>query len=135
MTRKDKVIATLANCAGFGDPVAYYDELLALRAAMLGNAEFTSLVSIIEAIGNSERLLILQSLVNKDRCVCELEALLQKTQGAVSHHLKILEDAGLVRGWKKGKFTHYSVVRDQLERLHAHVAGWLDGGTNWFGTP
>jgi len=46
--------------------------------------------------------------------VCELEAVLDESQPSISHHLKTLENAGLVRGWKKGKFTHYDIVKEQI---------------------
>ena len=51
----------------------------------------------------------------RDRCVCELEAVLDESQPSISHHLKILENVGLIRGWKKGKFTHYDLIEEQIK--------------------
>ena len=62
--------------------------------------------------------MIINILKEKDRCVCELEAILDESQPSISHHLKILENAGLVRGWKKGKFTHYDLVKEQIISYH-----------------
>ena len=73
------------------------------------------LTEFLNAISNKKRLIILNILKEKDRCVCELEATLDESQPSISHHLKILESAGLIRGWKKGKFTHYDLVSEQLE--------------------
>jgi ArsR family transcriptional regulator len=69
----------------------------------------------LNALSNKKRLIILNILKEKDRCVCELEATLDESQPSISHHLKILEDVGLIRGWKKGKFTHYDLIKKQLE--------------------
>ena len=41
--------------------------------------------------------------------ILKLEAILNISQPSISHHLKILEDAGIIRGWKKGKFTYYGI--------------------------
>jgi len=40
---------------------------------------------------------------------------LDESQSAVSHHLRVLEKAGLIKGWKKGKFTHYDIVEDKIK--------------------
>ena len=55
------------------------------------------------------------ALKEKDRCVCELEVILNKSQPSISHHLRILEGAGLIRGWKKGKFTYYGIERNNFK--------------------
>lgn len=65
-------------------------------------------------LGNKERLIIVTVLKDKDRCVCELEAILDKSQPSISHHLRELEKLNLIRGWKKGKFTYYSLLKDNL---------------------
>lgn len=58
--------------------------------------------------------MIISILKENDKCVCELETVLDESQPSISHHLKILESAGLIRGWKKGKFTHYDIMDDQI---------------------
>jgi ArsR family transcriptional regulator len=85
------------------------------------------------AFGNPERFLIIDSLREKDRCVCEFEGILQKTQPAVSHHIKILEQIQLIRGWKKGKFTHYSLVEKKFKEFKDLFQEWNESITNWFG--
>ena len=65
-------------------------------------------------------------LAEKDHCVCELEAILGKNQSNISYHLKILEELDLIKGWKKGKFTHYSVVKNSLENFKQIINEWLD---------
>jgi ArsR family transcriptional regulator len=58
--------------------------------------------------------------MNKERCVCELEAILDKSQPSISHHLRELEKAGLIRGWKKGKYTYYNLVKEEFKEKIAN---------------
>jgi ArsR family transcriptional regulator len=78
--------------------------------------KINQMVDFFSALGNRERLIIINVLKDKDRCVCELEAILDKSQPSISHHLRELEKSNLIRGWKKGKFTYYSLLKDNLDQ-------------------
>jgi ArsR family transcriptional regulator, arsenate/arsenite/antimonite-responsive transcriptional repressor len=54
-------------------------------------------------------------------CVCELVPLFDLSQPTVSHHLKVLRDAGIVESEKQGLWAYYYVIPDALEE----VSGWL----------
>jgi ArsR family transcriptional regulator len=54
-------------------------------------------------------------------CVCELVPLFELSQPTVSHHLKVLRDAGLVDSERRGLWAYYYVIPDALEELSA----WL----------
>jgi ArsR family transcriptional regulator len=54
-------------------------------------------------------------------CVCELVPLFDLSQPTVSHHLKVLRDAGIVDSERRGLWAYYYVVPDALDEL----AGWL----------
>jgi len=54
-------------------------------------------------------------------CVCELVPLFDLTQSTISHHLKVLRDAGIVASERRGLWAYYYVVPDALEELGA----WL----------
>lgn len=72
------------------------------------------------ALGDPVRLRLLSLLassVGGEVCVCDLIAPVGKSQGTVSHHLKILAEAGLVSGDRRGKWVWYSVVSDRLREL------------------
>lgn len=132
--REKKIIITLANCVDFGDPQEYYNELLELRQAVEEDHDKVALFKIMDALGNKERFIMVDMLRAKDRCVCELEAIIDKSQGTVSRHLKVLEDANLIQGWKHGKFTHYSLRKPVFQRFLELVSNWAETSTNWFGT-
>ncbi len=132
-SRKKRIIDTLSSCANFGDSVNFYNELIQLRGEFYQDEEKSTLFNYLEAFGNKERFLIIDMLKEKDRCVCELEAILQKTQPAVSHHLRILEKNNLIQATKVGKFSHYSLVRSEFEKFQTMWKKWADNITNWFG--
>ncbi|MHA2327254.1 MAG: ArsR family transcriptional regulator, partial [Candidatus Hodarchaeales archaeon] len=72
------------------------------------------------------------SIKKKDRCSCEFEAILQKSQPAISRDLKRLEDINLIQGWKKGKFIHYSLVKTTFNFFNQILENWFSGLENWF---
>ncbi len=54
-------------------------------------------------------------------CVCDFVEPLAKSQPTVSHHLKVLSEAGLVQGDRRGKWVWYSLNRDRLAELRAAI--------------
>ena len=64
--------------------------------------------------------MIIKILNDNNRCVCELEAILDKSQSTISHHLRILESVSLISSKKIGHFTYYEIVKEQLDK-YLHV--------------
>ena len=71
-------------------------------------------VSILKALADESRLRIIDLLLTHDLCVGALASRLDISKAAVSQHLQILRRAGLVKGEKRGYWTHYSVERSVL---------------------
>lgn len=67
--------------------------------------------TVFKALGDETRLRILQLLTTGEKCACKLLEEIQVTQPTMSHHMKILCDAGLVVGRKEGKWMHYSISK------------------------
>lgn len=59
-------------------------------------------------------------------CVCDLEAAVPVKQPTVSHHLRLLREAGLVESEKSGLWAYYRVNRDALQAARARIAEELD---------
>ena len=72
------------------------------------------------AISSKERLIIINALKNRDRCVCELEAVLDKSQSTISHHVRRLVSSGLIEGYKNGNFTYYHLKKENLD-VHLEI--------------
>lgn len=72
------------------------------------------------ALADPARLLILHMLSRSGTlCVCQLQAALSLAQPTVSHHLKVLREAGLVESERRGPWVHYRLRRDGLKALTA----------------
>jgi ArsR family transcriptional regulator len=77
------------------------------------------------ALGDPARLQILSLLADAptgEVCVCEFVEPLGKSQPTVSHHLKVLGDAGLVEGERRGKWVWYRIIPEQLAALRQALA-------------
>ncbi len=69
---------------------------------------------ICKALGDSNRLAIIQMLSDGEKCGCKLLEKFDITQPTLSHHMKILTDCGLVNARKEGKWHHYSINGNTL---------------------
>ncbi|MBY9019556.1 MAG: winged helix-turn-helix transcriptional regulator [Candidatus Lokiarchaeota archaeon] len=115
--RETEIKATLSKCEDVSDVDIFFDQLSNLREK-LKQEKFTDDLSIFfSALANKKRVMIINILKKKDRCVCEIEAVLDESQSSVSHHLRILEKSGLIRGVKKGKFTHYEIIEEKMKHF------------------
>ena len=113
---KAEVVGKLCSCNEVcTDPSDYFIKLRKLGKDLKQNESFINLSNFGMALASIERLIILTALKDSDRCVCELEAILDKSQSTISHHLRKLERANLITGWKKGNFTYYGLVKNQLK--------------------
>lgn len=66
-------------------------------------------VAICKALGDSNRIQIIQMLSDGEKCGCKLLEAFDITQPTLSHHMKILCECGLVNDRKEGKWHHYSL--------------------------
>ena len=66
-------------------------------------------VRLFKALADENRLQILALLRSGEKCACKLLEDLQISQSTLSHHMRLLCDAGVVQGRKEGKWVHYSI--------------------------
>ena len=91
---------------------------------------------ICKALGDSNRLQIVQLLSDGEKCGCKLLDAFEITQPTLSHHMKILTECGLVNARKEGKWQHYSLNFDTLNAFQAFIEnlscenGIKSGGCN-----
>ena len=83
------------------------------------------LAELYKVFGDSTRIRLLYALFEAEMCVCDIARLLQMSQSAISHQLRVLKQARLVKYRKEGKMVFYSLaddhVRDILERGMEHI--------------
>ena len=84
------------------------DELGTLEAA-LGSSRVETELDVLSALANETRLTLVRALVAADGelCVCELDAIVDVSESAISHALSALSEAGLVTGRKDGRWKKY----------------------------
>ncbi|MFA4932205.1 MAG: metalloregulator ArsR/SmtB family transcription factor [Caldisericia bacterium] len=69
---------------------------------------------LVSVLMEPQRIKIIRLLRSGEQCVCEIEHVLSIPQNLVSHHLRVLREAGLVSARKEGQFVHYSRVEDRI---------------------
>ena len=109
-----KVKKMLCSCTEICDTGKYYENLQNFGVELKSDENFRDLEDFAGALASKERIIILKSLKEKDRCICELEVILDKSQSTISHHLRKLERANLIKSWKKGSYTYYGLEKEQL---------------------
>lgn len=72
------------------------------------------LLEVLKALADESRFEMVRLLLRRDYCVGALTKHLRISESAVSQHLKVLRTAGVVKGEKRGYFTHYGVDRALL---------------------
>lgn len=89
-----------------------------------------SFIKVMKSLSDPNRVKILKLLQQKMLCVCELQCALGISQPNVSKHLKILEDAGLVKSNKDGLWVNYRISEGTESPYAASLLGnlrhWLD---------
>ncbi len=114
--RQNDIKKMLCSCDECKDINTLFISLQRLGKDLQTDTKINQIVDFFSVVGNRERLIIINVLKDKDRCVCELETILDKSQPSISHHLRELEKLNLIRGWKKGKFTYYSLLKENFNQ-------------------
>ena len=91
------------------------------------NISMTEQIAILKALGDLNRLSIVEMLSSGELCACKILERFNITQPTLSHHMKVLIECGLVNGRKKGVWTHYSINKDVLEKFIGFFTGISEG--------
>lgn len=86
------------------------------------------LARMLKALGNPVRFRIMRTLADRQTCITqEIVETTPLAQSTVSQHLKVLREAGLIRGELEGPATCYCIDPAGVRWLKEQVEGWLDG--------
>jgi ArsR family transcriptional regulator, arsenate/arsenite/antimonite-responsive transcriptional repressor len=97
----------------------------AVLSAPLTEERATELAADLAVVADPVRLRLLSMLASADSgevCVCEMVEPIGRSQPTVSHHLKILADAGLIAGEKRGRWVWYRAVPEKMAHLRGVLA-------------
>ena len=87
------------------------------------------LTDLFAALGDATRLKMLKIVADEELCSCEVMAALELTQPTTSHHLGILERAGVLSSRRNGKWVFYKIANSQVKNLVAkgfNLVGEMD---------
>ncbi len=91
--------------------------LTRVKEQMPADEVLRDLGDLFKVFGDTTRIKILYSLFESELCVCAIAELLGMTQSAISHQLKVLKDARLVRSRREGKTVFYSLADDHVSLI------------------
>lgn len=77
----------------------------------------TGLAELFKVFGDTTRIKILWALSESEMCVCDLAFLLNMTQSAISHQLRLLKQSRLVKNRKEGKVVFYSLADEHVKLI------------------
>lgn len=105
--------------------VIHEETVKRVASVMPEEAELYDLAELYKVLGDLTRIKILCALAESEMCVCDLANLLKMTQSSVSHQLRVLKQARLVRYRRAGKTVYYSLddehVRDIFDLGLMHL--------------
>lgn len=75
------------------------------------------MAELFKIFGDTTRIRILYALSSSEMCVCDIAALLNMTQSAISHQLRLLKQASLVKYRRSGRTVYYSLCDDHIKTI------------------
>lgn len=104
-----------------------------LVAESLSMAAAVEMAVKFKALSDPVRLQLLSSVASHaggEACVCDIAAGVEVSQPTVSHHLKVLRDAGLLTSQRRASWVYYAVVPEALEALSSLLSVSADSAAN-----
>lgn len=109
---EDKAKIETCSCT-----IIHEDVVNKVREHMPQEETLYDLADIFKVLGDSTRVKILSALFQAEMCVCDIAALLGMTQSAISHQLRVLKQARLVKYRKDGKVVYYSLEDEHVKSI------------------
>ena len=93
------------------------DLLMKVRPQLPDEEKLYDLAELFKIFGDSTRIRILYVLFEAEVCVCDIAEVLGMTQSAISHQLRILKQAKLVRSRREGKTVYYALADEHVRTI------------------
>ncbi|MCP4133415.1 MAG: helix-turn-helix transcriptional regulator [bacterium] len=93
------------------------EEIISLKNSMPPNDTLIDLAEFFKVFGDPTRVRIIYALANVEMCVCDIASLLEMEQSAISHQLRKLKQARLVKQRREGKSIFYSLNDEHVKRI------------------
>ena len=99
------------------ESLIHQDTVEQVRALLPADETLYDLAELFKIFGDSTRVKILYALLESELCVCDLAKLMEVTQSAVSHQLRVLKASKLVKFRREGKTVYYSLADEHVSRI------------------
>ena len=97
--------------------IVHLDTVERVREQLPPDETLYDLAELFKMFGDSTRVKILYALLETELCVCDIAKLLDVTQSAVSHQLRVLKSGKLVKYRREGKTMYYSLADEHVFRI------------------
>lgn len=97
--------------------VIHGDIVAEVRENMPPEEQLFNLAEFFKVFGDTTRIRILYTLFQSEMCVCDIAHLLDMSQSAISHQLRVLKNAKLVKFRKEGRVVYYSLDDDHVKAI------------------
>lgn len=88
-----------------------------VKKQILQDEKIFDLAELFKVFGDSTRMKILNALMLKELCVCDIAVITNSTPSAISHQLRVLKQAKLVKYRKEGKSVFYSLADEHVKEI------------------
>ncbi|RHR10984.1 ArsR family transcriptional regulator [Pseudoflavonifractor sp. AF19-9AC] len=95
----------------------HLDAVEQVRSLLPADETLYDLAELFKIFGDSTRVKILYALLEGELCVCDIAKLMEVTQSAVSHQLRVLKGSKLVKFRREGKTVYYSLADEHVIRI------------------
>lgn len=90
-----------------------------MNSTILGSRTVEDRADVFSALGDPIRLRVLDALAVDKRCVCDLQEVVEVAPNLLSYHLKVLREAGLIVGTRRGRWVDYALTPNAAELIAA----------------
>lgn len=98
--------------------IIHQDKVDEVKKIMPEDGLIYDLAELFKVFGDTTRIKIICALFESEMCVCDLSCLLNMTQSAISHQLRVLKSARLVKFRREGKVVYYSLDDEHIKHIY-----------------
>ena len=98
--------------------IIHEDIVVRVKDQLPAEKTLYDLAELFKVFGDTTRIKIICALFESEMCVCDLSCLLNMTQSAISHQLRVLKSARLVKFRREGKVVYYSLDDEHIKHIY-----------------
>ena len=98
--------------------IIHEDIVVRVKDQLPAEETLYDLAELFKGFGDTTRIKIICALFESEMCVCDLSCLLNMTQSAISHQLRVLKSARLVKFRREGKVVYYSLDDEHIKHIY-----------------